>query len=305
MRESRSDSLSKIVLSFDVEEHYRIEAASHLSCSDTDKRTYLVRAERTTRTLLELLNETNTPSTFFIVGELAKSVPGLIREIHDTGHEVASHGWDHQSVLKLTPTSFRNDIRQCKNTLEQIIGADVLGYRAPTFSIVPQTSWAIDELLDAGYRYDSSIFPVRHDRYGVPLAPTVPFRCSGMASSRHILEIPPLTLRTPFSNLPIAGGGYFRLFPLSIMQAGMQLNRHYEPSVSMLYFHPWEFDSGQTKLPLKTISRWRTYSGIHRSMARLKQLIRSATSASFCRARDITNQLQSMELISFHLSKPT
>lgn len=305
MREMRSNNLSKIVLSFDVEEHYRIEAASHLSCSNTDKLTYLDRAERTTRKLLNLLNETNTPSTFFIVGELAKSVPSLIREIHDKGHEVASHGWDHQSVLKLTPTTFRNDIRQCKDTLEQIIGSAVVGYRAPTFSIVPQTSWAIDELIEAGYRYDSSIFPVHHDRYGVPLAPTVPFRCSATACSRHILEIPPLTLRTPFSNLPIAGGGYFRLFPLSIMQAGMQLNRHYEPSVSMLYFHPWEFDPGQTKLPLKILSRWRTYSGIHRSTARLKQLIRSAASSTFCRARDITQDLQSMELANFHLSKAT
>jgi len=293
---------SRTVLSFDVEEHYRIEAASHLDCSTSDKRSYLHRAERTTRELLKLLNETKTVATFFIVGELASSCPSLIREIHDAGHEVASHGWDHQSVLKMTQASFRNDIRKSKDTLEQLISAPIFGYRAPTFSIVPQTAWAIDELIEADYEYDSSIFPVRHDRYGVPQAPTVPFWCSGHNPSKKLLEIPPLTLRTPFTNLPIAGGGYFRLFPLPVMQAGMILNRYHKPSVSMLYFHPWEFDPGQTKLPLRSVSRLRTYAGIHRSAARLRQLIHSVPNASFCRAKDIIQQMQTMPLVHFKLA---
>lgn len=298
----RSNECPRTILSFDVEEHFRIEAASHLVCSPSVKNVYRQRAVNTTRSLLELLNEAKAPATFFIVGELAKSSPGLIREIHQAGHEIASHGWDHQSVLKLNPASFRSDIQQSKDSLEQIIGSPIYGYRAPTFSIVPRTAWAIDALVEAGYQYDSSIFPVSHDRYGVPHAPTVPFWCSGQDSTCKLLEIPPLTIRTPLKNLPVAGGGYFRLFPLSIMQTGLLLNRYHEPSVSMLYFHPWEFDPEQVRLPLPCLSRWRTYAGIHRSTARLRHLIRTISPSSFCRAVDVAGQLKTTQLIHFKLS---
>jgi polysaccharide deacetylase family protein (PEP-CTERM system associated) len=135
-----------------------------------------------------------------------------------------------------------------------------------------ETGWAVDALAECGFEYDSSIFPVRHDRYGVPDAPRVPFIAQGR--EREILELPPLTYRVAGANLPVAGGGYFRLFPLAVMRAGLrQAARSEVPQVGMLYFHPWEFDPGQPKLPLKRFARWRTYVGVHRTTARLARLL--------------------------------
>src|SRR5262249_4383862 len=145
-----------------------------------------------TRWLLDALAAAEVRATFFIVGQLAQTDPGLVRAIRANGHEVASHGWDHRRVLAMTPRAFREDIRRSKGALEQATGAAVVGYRAPTFSIVPRTAWALDVLVESGLTYDSSIYPVRHDRYGVPDAPRAPFWAIG---ERHaILELPPATL---------------------------------------------------------------------------------------------------------------
>lgn len=291
------------VLSFDVEEHNRIEAASGVSCSDTQKKEYIARAETSTRKIVQILDEAEVKATFFVVGELALKFPRLIREIHDAGHEIASHGWDHQPAYRLSRAAFRKDITECKNVLEQIIGSPVYGYRAPTFSVMHKTVWAIDELVDAGYTYDSSIFPVHHDRYGVPKAPTKPFWCFGMSHRKCLLEIPPLTLRSGLMNLPIAGGGYFRILPLIMMKAGIWLNRDENPSVSMLYFHPWEFDAHQPKLPITGVSRWRTYVGIGRSIGRLRRILRFTSVTNFQRAIDVANHLKRSSLHEFRLDR--
>ncbi|MFO0813504.1 MAG: XrtA system polysaccharide deacetylase [Gemmatales bacterium] len=296
--------INSTILSFDVEEHNRIEAAAGLAFPDSQINHYSNRAYSTTRRLVQILSESNSKATFFVVGEFAARFPELVREIHDEGHEVASHGWDHRPVTRLTRAAFREDIEKSKDALEQIIGAPVHGYRAPTFSIMKRTAWAIDELVDAGYTYDSSIFPVHHDRYGVSDAPTKPFRCYGLNDQTSILEIPPLTIRTGFTNIPIAGGGYFRLFPLIFLKAGIWFNRSQDPAVSMLYFHPWEFDPKQPKLPLTRTNRWRTYVGIGRSESRLKRIILRFTSITqFRKAIDVVSQLKDEKLVEYRLDQ--
>lgn len=276
------------VASFDVEEHHRIEAAAGLSCPDDRAAEYGRRMEASTRRVLEHLAEANVQATFYVVGDIAKSAPALVRAIHDAGHEVGSHSWSHRRVDHFDPADFREDARRSKDALEQVIGAPVYGFRAPTFSIVRDTAWAVDVLAECGYEYDSSIFPVFHDRYGIPDAPRGPFEVVGR--ERELLELPPLTYRIAGFNLPVAGGGYFRLFPLAIMRAGVrQATRSELPSVAMLYFHPWEFDEDQPRLPLGRLARWRTYVGIRRTTRRLQSLLGKY---QFTRAIDVVRAIR-------------
>ena len=170
---------SQVILSFDVEEHHRIEAAAGLNVDPALKAHYDGRVAPPTYWLLDQLARHDIRATFFVLGPIARRDPGLIRAIHRAGHEVASHGWDHRRVHVMTPASFREDVRRSVDALEQVTGEAVVGYRAPTFSVVRQTSWAIDVLSELGLLYDSSIYPVHHDRYGVPDAPRVPFLVRG------------------------------------------------------------------------------------------------------------------------------
>src|SRR5947209_2507103 len=277
----------RTVLSFDVEEHHRIEAASGLVVGAALKRRYRVRMTDCTRWVLDSLAAAEVKATFFVVGQVAANDPGLVRAIADAGHEVASHGWDHRRVLAMSPAEFRGDIRQSKEALEQVTGTAVVGYRAPTFSIVPQTAWAVDVLVDMGMRYDSSVYPVRHDRYGVPGAPRAPFRMRG--EQQEILELPPATLRVAGGHLPMGGGGYFRLFPLWLTERALwQTRAECRPAVAVLYFHPWEFDPDQERLPLRGLSRFRTYVGLTRTRDRLARLL---ARHQFARAVDVAEDL--------------
>jgi polysaccharide deacetylase family protein (PEP-CTERM system associated) len=279
----------RIVLSFDIEEHFRIEAAAGLDVGSALKVYYRGRLEPTTRWLIDELAARDIRATFFVVGEIAQHSPGLIRVIQAAGHEVASHGWDHRRLHTLTPATFREDLHKSKDALEQVTGQSVVGYRAPTFSLVRETSWAIDVMIEEGLLYDSSIFPIRHDRYGIPGAPRQPFCVRGQ--SGKLIELPLTTLRVLGKNLPAAGGGYFRLMPLSLMQRAIaQTRRDCRPAVAMLYFHPWEFDPGQTRLPLGRLSGFRTYVGIGRSKQRLVSLL---DKHRFTRARDVAYALAS------------
>jgi polysaccharide deacetylase family protein (PEP-CTERM system associated) len=277
-----------IILSFDVEEHHRIEAAAGLAVPTCLQAHYRDRVDVVTRWLLDLLAERRLHATFFVLGQIADDNPDLVRAIADGNHEIASHGWDHQRLHNLTPARFRDDVRRSKDALEQASGRPVIGFRAPTFSIVPETLWALDVLVEEGYRYDSSIYPVHHDRYGIPLAPRTPFYAEG---SRHrILEIPPATLHLLGVNLPVGGGGYFRLLPLFFLHwAISQTRRTAEPPVVMLYFHPWEFDVEQERLPLHGLGRFRTYVGLNRSRRRMATLL---DSYHFTRAADVVQVLE-------------
>jgi polysaccharide deacetylase family protein (PEP-CTERM system associated) len=281
-----------IVLSFDVEEHYRIEAGSHLDMGPEYRRHCRERVDVATRWLLEMLEEAGVRATFFIVGQIARDNPRLVKDIAAGGHEVASHGWDHQRVHRFTPATFAADIRQSKDALEQVTGQAVVGYRAPTFSVMRQTAWALDVLAEEGMQYDSSIYPVRHDRYGVPDAPRSPFLARGREHS--LLELPPVTLRMLGTNVPMGGGGYFRLFPLFLTRwAVRQTLRQTSPPVAMLYFHPWEFDPEQEQMPLGLVSRFRTYVGVRKTRGRLKKLL---TEFQFSAAADVARQLDRRSL---------
>jgi polysaccharide deacetylase family protein (PEP-CTERM system associated) len=291
-----------VVLSFDVEEHFRIEAASRLSIDPSLKTYYTERLAPSTRWLLDQLDRSNIRATFFIVGLIARHNPALVRAIARAGHEVASHGWDHQRVHHFNPMSFRADLSQSKDALEQVTGQPVLGYRAPTFSVMAQTAWAVDVLAEVGLEYDSSIYPVYHDRYGVPEAPRSPFLVRG--GSHAILELPPATLRVLGLTVPMGGGGYFRLFPLFLTNwAIRQMLRDTSPPVAMLYFHPWEFDPDQVRLPLGRLSRFRTYVGLQRSQRRLSTLL---SQYQFNRAIDLARRLkhQGGQLPTYDLTRP-
>jgi polysaccharide deacetylase family protein (PEP-CTERM system associated) len=285
---------AKVVLSFDVEEHFRIEAAAGLVINAEQKAHYRERLEISTRWLLEQLAQLEIKATFFVVGEIARSHPRLVQAMATAGHEVASHSWDHRRLHHHTPSGFRRDLRKSKDVLEQVSGQAVVGYRAPTFSLVRRTAWAIDILAEEGFAYDSSIYPIWHDRYGVPQAPRGPFRAQG--SREEMLELPLVTLRALRTNIPVGGGGYFRLLPLCFMERGLrQVEANSNPPVAVVYFHPWEFDVNQNRLPLGWINRLRTYIGIKRSRVRLAALL---SRHSFGRAIDVARALDSqLELL--------
>jgi polysaccharide deacetylase family protein (PEP-CTERM system associated) len=284
-----------IVLSFDVEEHDRIEAAVNLSLHPSTMAMYSARVEPATRYLLDTLSERAIKATFFVVGEIARTHPALVREIHRQGHEIAGHGWDHKRVHRFTPATFLEDLKRCRGALEQVTGEAVLGYRAPTFSIVRETAWAIDVLVEAGLVYDSSIYPVRHDRYGISQAPRGPFFAQGREHS--ILELPPATLRIMGTNFPVGGGGYFRLLPLGLFRRALRRSlEECRPRVATIYFHPWEFDPDQPRLPLRALSKVRTYVGITRTKARLESLLACHT---FSRAIDLVACLRHQVLPHF------
>jgi polysaccharide deacetylase family protein (PEP-CTERM system associated) len=294
-----------VILSFDVEAADRIEAAAALAVDPGLRDRLAARVAPATRRLLDALGERGVKATFFVLGDLAARDPALVRAIQDAGHEVASHGWDHRRVLAMTPAAFRDDLRRSRDALEQAAGAAVVGYRAPTFSIVARTAWALDVLAEEGFLYDSSIYPVRHDRYGVPHAPRGPFLARGEAGG-EVLEIPPATLRVLGGNVPAGGGGYFRLFPPAVIEHALrQTRRSCRPAVAMLYFHPWEFDPDQPRLPLGRLSRWRTYVGIARSRQRLDALL-ARHRGSFARAVDVARRLDAdrAALPAFRPSRP-
>jgi polysaccharide deacetylase family protein (PEP-CTERM system associated) len=282
---------------FDIEPHDKIEAAAGHECAPAVRADYACRMDACTRWLLDVLAEFGCRSTFFVVGELALSHPELVHDIAAAGHEVACHGWDHRRVHRFTPAEFRLDVRKAKYALEQAAGLPVVGYRAPTFSVTRETGWAIDVLAEEGFRYDSSVFPVRHDRYGVPDAPRFPYQVRG--PRRELIEFPPATFGLGRWNLPAAGGGYFRLFPPGVMRAAVAQAERHPGGAAVLYFHPWEFDPGQPRLPLGRASRFRTYVGISRARARLRQLLARYGSRPLI---DAVNEQDAAELPAFRLA---
>jgi polysaccharide deacetylase family protein (PEP-CTERM system associated) len=223
-----------------------------------------------THRLLDLFNDHNVRATFFVLGWVAQKFPSLVREIAGHGHELASHGHHHQLVYMLTPEQFREDVRRSKHTIEHVAGVTVRGYRAPSFSIVKHSLWALDVLIEEGFAYDASIFPIRHDRYGIPDAPRQAHVIQRPAGS--IVEVPSSTVRIGGANYPIAGGGYFRLFPYQLTKWGIaQVNREEQPVV--VYIHPWEVDPEQPKLPASMASHFRHHVGVHTAIDKLRKVM--------------------------------
>ena len=258
------------MLSFDVEEYFQVEAAAaRVSREQWDQ--FPRRLAESVDTILTLLDERKTTATFFVLGWVARHEETIVKRIAAAGHEIASHGMSHAMVTRLEPAELAVELSDSKALLEDLSGQPVLGFRAPTFSVMRRTAWALDVLVQCGYEYDSSIFPVRHDRYGVPDAPTVPHWGIGPTGSR-LLELPPLTLRMLGTNLPVGGGGYLRLFPTGLVARGLRRSAKQGQS-GMLYLHPWEFDPGHPVLPMSRLGRWRHRVNLHKTHRKLRRLM--------------------------------
>jgi polysaccharide deacetylase family protein (PEP-CTERM system associated) len=258
------------IFSVDVEEYFQVNAFDGL-IAPGDWSRLPSRVEESVDHLLGLLAEHRATATFFTLGWIAKRHPLLIRRIVDAGHEIASHGWWHRRVPTLRASQFRHDVRSSKAVLEDITGAPVIGYRAPSFSIVPGCEWAFDVLVEEGYRYDSSLFPVRRRGYGYPGSPSTPHERRCAAST--IVELPPATLGLWGARLPAAGGGYLRHLPLALIRGAVRQHAR-AGSPAMLYIHPWELDPGQPRLPVGAVTRLRHYRGLSSTAQRLTVLLR-------------------------------
>jgi polysaccharide deacetylase family protein (PEP-CTERM system associated) len=225
---------------------------------------------RNTERLLDLFDSNQVKATFFVLGWIAERFPGLVRRIVGAGHELASHSYEHRLVYSQAPREFREDLRRARQTLEQAGGCRVLGYRAPSYSIVRNSLWALDVLIEEGYVYDSSIYPIRHDRYGIPDWPREVHRV--VRASGSIWELPGSTVRLGHINLPTGGGGYFRLLPYEWTRYGIRrLNRANQPAI--FYLHPWEIDPEQPRVPASALSRFRHYYNLSETESRLRRLL--------------------------------
>lgn len=264
----------------DVEEYFQVEALAHLVSRDEWDRLESRVAWQTDR-LLALFARENVRATFFTLGWVARRHPALVRRIVAAGHELGCHGDAHRMITQMSPADFRDDVTTAKKTLEDLAGVAVEGYRAPTFSVVRETRWALDVLRDAGFRYDASVFPIRHDRYGIPDAPRWPHRVEGPEGA-GMVEFPSSTLRVMGRNLPVGGGGYLRLFPLDYTLAAMQRLTREGPC--MVYLHPWEIDAAQPRFGLGRLASWRGYHNLDDMERRLAVLLRTFR---FGAARDV------------------
>jgi polysaccharide deacetylase family protein (PEP-CTERM system associated) len=224
-----------------------------------------------TERLLALFEAHRVQATFFVLGWVAERLPHLVPLIAAGGHEIASHGYAHRLIYDQTPAAFREDVRRAKGLLEGQAGAPVRGYRAPSYSVTPRSLWALDILIEQGYSYDSSIFPIRHDRYGIPLSPRHPFVLE--RHGRTLVEVPGSTTRIGPVNLPIGGGGYFRILPYGWTKWGIQRVNRLEGRPAIFYLHPWEIDPDQPTLRTSALGRFRHYRNLHDTERRLKRLL--------------------------------
>lgn len=258
-------------LTVDVEDYFHVSAfADSIKRSDWDN--YPLRVVKNTERLLELFDDCGARATFFVLGWVAERVPELVRQIAGQGHEVACHGYSHQLVYNQSPEEFRSETLRSKSLLEDAIQAPVFGYRAASYSITRQSLWALDVLAEAGFTYDSSIFPVRHDRYGIPGSPEFPYELKTPAG-HPLVEFPLSTAHVLGYRLPVAGGGYFRLYPYRVTKFGLsQINRRNRSFI--FYLHPWEIDPDQPRVQASLLSRFRHYNNLDKCEARLRRLMK-------------------------------
>jgi len=257
-------------LTIDVEDYFQVAALAEAVDYD-DWASMEYRVEANTDRILSLFDEAGVKGTFFTLGWVAERSPEMVKRIAAAGHEVASHGYSHQLIYNQTPDVFREETIRSKKILEDIVQAPVTGYRAASYSITNESRWALDILAEQGFTWDSSIFPVHHDRYGMPGTPRWPHRLT-TDNGYELAEFPLSTLKFPGYTLPIAGGGYFRLFPYWFSRMGLgSINRQGKPFV--FYLHPWEVDPGQPRLDVKWFSRFRHYNNLDVCEQRLATLL--------------------------------
>lgn len=268
----RAPEGTAIALTVDVEDYFQVSAfESSIDRSQWD--TLPHRVQGNTEKVLDLFSEFSLHATFFVLGWVAERYPSLVRRMADERHEVACHGYDHARVTAMSPESFQKDVDRSRKLLQDISGQPVKGYRAPSYTITRQTLWALDILINAGFRYDSSIFPIRHDVYGMPGAERFPYRIAREHGSMR--EFPPSTYAVSVTGrqvvLPFSGGGYLRLLPAAwISKAFSRLRAEKRPCA--LYFHPWEIDPGQPRVKAPLKSRFRHYVNLHKTESKLRRL---------------------------------
>lgn len=264
------EKVSLNAMTVDVEDYFQVAAfANKVKFSDWGLTKYPVRAENNTDKLLDMFSKYETKATFFVLGWIAEARPQIIKKIVEQGHELASHGYAHQRANTQTPESFREDVYRSKAFLEDTTGIQIKGYRAPSFSIDPSNEWAFEILSELGFTFSSSTYPIKHDLYGAPNWPRYKYR-----RPEGIIEIPIPTNRTVGVNLPIGGGGYFRLYPYLLSKMLISNFKKQTQQPYSFYFHPWEIDHEQPKIddvPFK--SKFRHYLNLHRMEGRLERLL--------------------------------
>ena len=258
-------------LSFDVEDYYHVSAFAKVVDRSRWEH-YSSRVDKNTRRILDLLDNYAIKATFFVLGWVAERQVGLVKEIHARGHEVACHGYSHQLIYAQSPEEFRLETRKSQEILEDAIGSRISGYRAASYSITRRSLWALEILCDLGFRYDSSIFPVRHDRYGISDAPRFPHNIV-LGNGKQMLEFPVATLNIWGYRLPVGGGGYFRIFPYSLIAYAISYLNEVERQPAMFYLHPWELDPDQPRIKAGFISRFRHYHNLKKCEQRLRKLL--------------------------------
>lgn len=257
-------------MTIDVEDYFQVSAFEG-SIDRRDWGNLPCRIERNMDVILSMLDEADVKATFFTLGWIADRYPGVVRNIISNGHELASHGYGHQRVSDLDREQFRQDVDRAKKILEDQSGQTVSGYRAPSFSISDRNRWAIDVLEETGHRYSSSIFPVKHDHYGMPGAPRHPWQPNGKDG---LWELPPTTVPMMGRNLPAAGGGWFRLMPYGLSRWLINQVNTKELSPCMFYFHPWEIDPDQPRQRgARLKSRFRHYVNLKHMQGKLRHLL--------------------------------
>lgn len=256
----------------DVEDYFHVQAfADRIKPHQWSG--YQPRVVENTHRILRLLDRHQVPGMFFILGWVAEQFPGIVRDIQKSGHEIGCHSYLHQLIYKQTPEEFRNDLRQATSILQDITGEPVTAYRAPSFSITEKSLWALDVLIDEGYQIDSSMFPVRHDTYGMPNINPAPHMID--RPNGQILELPMTVRKKRKLNIPVSGGGYFRLYPMPLTLHWLRNVNRKEGRPFIFYIHPWEVDPEQPRLPASRKSRFRHYQNLHTTEGKLDKLLKS------------------------------
>jgi polysaccharide deacetylase family protein (PEP-CTERM system associated) len=269
-------------LTVDVEDYFHVTAfASTIRREDWES--YPCRVQRNTMRLLEIFAEREVQGTFFVLGWVAERFPSLVREISRAGHLVGCHGYSHAVIYAGSKEDFRNDLRRARDLLENLLGSSVKSYRAPSYSITSKSLWALEILGEEGFEYDSSIFPVVHDHYGIPGAPRFPY-LKVLNCGRKIKEFPPSTFRLLGWNVPIGGGGYLRLLPFELTCWAIRRINHLERQPAMVYLHPWELDPDQPRIPAPWVSRFRHYQNLDSTETKLRRLLTRFTFGSMEKA---------------------
>jgi polysaccharide deacetylase family protein (PEP-CTERM system associated) len=258
-------------MSVDVEDYFHVNAFDGVVPRERWE-SLESRVCRNTERLLALFEASGVTATFFVLGWVAERFPALVSTIAKQGHEIASHGYAHRLIYHQTPEAFREDVRRAKDLLEASSGRPVEGFRAPSYSVTAGTLWALDVLIEEGYRYDASIFPIRHDRYGLPGSPRHPYVLTRRNGS--LVEAPASTVRCGRINFPVAGGGYFRILPYAWTRWGIRRINRREGRPAIFYLHPWEIDPSQPRVKAGALSRFRHYRNLHKTEPRLRRLLR-------------------------------